>query len=305
MDSFLLETVYFGIVISLLSYWIAVQIRKLLPYPIFNPLLISAVISIGILIIFDIDFDTYNKGAQFITFLLTPATVCLAVPLYKQVQILIKHLDAILISLFSGCLAGIVSIFIMCLIMKADPVIYYSLLPKSITTAIAIGVSDKLGGNSTITVGIVIITGILGAIIAKSICKLFKIKHPVAIGLALGNSAHAIGTSKALELEIRGFQVGILNHEIIKDNFNDELKYALEVCDHYIFIEEYNHQELKYIKENLSSVYQSLTVVVETAVDEDYENGYLYFDEPFTDRFEQSLQRLVKRLESPETYSQI
>ena len=93
----------------------------------------------------------------------------------------------------------------------------------------------------------------------------------------------------ALELEIRGFQVGILNHEIIKDNFNDELKYALEVCDHYIFIEEYNHQELKYIKENLSSVYQSLTVVVETAVDEDYENGYLYFDEPFTDRFEQSL----------------
>jgi len=201
MDSFLLETVYFGIVISLLSYWIAVQIRKLLPYPIFNPLLISAVISIGILIIFDIDFDTYNKGAQVITFLLTPATVCLAVPLYKQVQILIKHLDAILISLFSGCLAGIVSIFIMCLIMKADPVIYYSLLPKSITTAIAIGVSDKLGGNSTITVGIVI----LGAIIAKSICKLFKIKHPVAIGLALGNSAHAIGTSKALEFgEIEG-----------------------------------------------------------------------------------------------------
>ena len=200
MDSFLLETVYFGIVISLLSYWIAVQIRKLLPYPIFNPLLISAVISIGILIIFDIDFDTYNKGAQFITFLLTPATVCLAVPLYKQVQILIKHLDAILISLFSGCLAGIVSIFIMCLIMKADPVIYYSL-----STAIAIGVSDKLGGNSTITVGIVIITGILGAIIAKSICKLFKIKHPVAIGLALGNSAHAIGTSKALEFgEIEG-----------------------------------------------------------------------------------------------------
>lgn len=109
----------------------------------------------------------------------------------------------------------------------------------------------------------------------------------------------------ALELEIRGFQVGILNHKIIKDNFNDELKYALEVCDHYIFIEEYNHQELKYIKENLSSVYQSLTVVVETAVDEDYENGYLYFDEPFTDRFEQSLQRLVERLESPETYSQI
>lgn len=205
MDSFLVNTLYFGIVISLLSYWIAVQIRKLFPYPIFNPLLISAIISIIVLVVFDIDFDTYNKGAQFITFLLTPATVCLAVPLYKQIRILIKHIDAILISLFSGCVAGIVSIFIICLLMKTDPVIYYSLLPKSITSAIAMGVSEKLGGNATITVGVVIITGILGAIIAKSICKLFKITHPVAIGLALGNSAHAIGTSKALEFgEIEG-----------------------------------------------------------------------------------------------------
>lgn len=205
MDSLLSQTIYFGIVLSLLSYWVAIQIRKLLPYPIFNPLLVSAIISIGVLIAFDIDFNTYNKGAQFITFLLTPATVCLAVPLYKQVQILIKHFDAIIISLFSGCVSGVISIFLMCLIMKADPTIYYSLLPKSITTAIAIGVSDKLGGNSTITVGVVIITGILGAIIAKNICKLFKIKHPVAIGLALGNSAHAIGTSKALEFgEVEG-----------------------------------------------------------------------------------------------------
>ena len=205
MDDVLGETIYFGLVISLLSYWGAMKIRKKLPYPIFNPLLISAIITISILVIFDIDFNTYNKGAQFITMLLTPATVCLAVPLYKQIKILIKHFDAIIISLLSGCIAGIISIFIMCLLMKVDPIIYYSLLPKSITTAIAIGVSDKIGGNSTITVGVVIVTGILGAIIAKSICKLFKIKHPVAIGLALGNSAHAIGTAKALEFgEIEG-----------------------------------------------------------------------------------------------------
>lgn len=205
MDDVLVETIYFGLVISLLSYWGAMKIRKKLPYPIFNPLLISAIITISILVIFDIDFNTYNKGAQFITMLLTPATVCLAVPLYKQIKILIKHFDAIIISLLSGCIAGIISIFIMCLLMKVDPIIYHSLLPKSITTAIAIGVSDKIGGNSTITVGVVIVTGILGAIIAKSICKLFKIKHPVAIGLALGNSAHAIGTAKALEFgEIEG-----------------------------------------------------------------------------------------------------
>lgn len=205
MDDIFIKTIYFGLVVSLLSYWIAMKIRKKLPYPIFNPLLISAIIIISILIIFDIDFNTYNKGAQFITMLLTPATVCLAVPLYKQIKILIKYFNAIIISLLSGCIAGIISIFIMCLLMKVDPIIYYSLLPKSITTAIAIGVSDKIGGNSTITVGIVIVTGILGAIIAKSICKLFKITHPVAIGLALGNSAHAIGTAKALEFgEIEG-----------------------------------------------------------------------------------------------------
>ena len=137
--------------------------------------------------------------------LLTPSTVCLAVPLYKQIRILIKYLDAILISIFAGAIAGMFSIFIMCLLMKADPTIYYSLLPKSITTAIAIGVADKIGGISTITVGVVIVTGILGAIIAKSIFKLFRIKHPVAIGLSLGNGAHAIGTAKAIEFgEIEG-----------------------------------------------------------------------------------------------------
>lgn len=205
MDKIFIETAYFGIVISLLTYWLALKIRKKLPYPIFNPLLISAIITIIILVIFDIDFDTYNKGAQFITILLTPSTVCLAVPLYKQIRILIKYIDAILISIFSGCLAGIISIFIMCLLLKTDATLYYSLLPKSITTAIAIGVTDKLGGNSTITVGVVIVTGILGAIIAKNIFKLFKIKHPVAIGLALGNSSHAIGTAKAIEFgEIEG-----------------------------------------------------------------------------------------------------
>ncbi len=205
MNDVFVETLYFGLVLSLLSYWVAVQIRKLLPYPIFNPLLISAIISIAVLVCFDIDFKTYNQGAQFITVLLTPATVCLAIPLYKQARLLQKHFDAICISLLSGVIAGIVAIFVMCLVMKVDPVIYHSLLPKSITTAIAIGVSNKIGGNSTITVGVVIVTGILGAVIAKSICKLFKINHPIAVGLALGNSAHAIGTSKALEFgEIEG-----------------------------------------------------------------------------------------------------
>lgn len=205
MDKIFVETMYFGIVLSLLSYWIAVQIRKKFPYPLFNPLLMSAMISIAVLSFFHIDFDTYNQGAQMITFLLTPSTVCLAVPLYKQSQILMKHLDAILLSLLSGCLAGLLSITVLCLLFNASNTLLFSLLPKSITTAIAIGVSELIGGNSTITVGIVIITGIFGAMIAKTVCHIFKINHPVAIGLALGNSAHAIGTAKAIEFgEIEG-----------------------------------------------------------------------------------------------------
>ena len=205
MDKIFVETMYFGIVLSLLSYWIAVQIRKKFPYPLFNPLLMSALISIAVLSFFHIDFDTYNQGAQMITFLLTPSTVCLAVPLYKQSQILMKNLDAILLSLLSGCLAGMLSITVLCLLFNASNTLLFSLLPKSITTAIAIGVSELIGGNSTMTVGIVIITGIFGAMIAKTVCHIFKINHPVAIGLALGNSAHAIGTAKAIEFgEIEG-----------------------------------------------------------------------------------------------------
>ena len=205
MDKFFVETMYFGIVLSLLAYWISVQIRKKFPYPLFNPLLMSAILSIAVLSLFHIDFDTYNKGAQMITFLLTPSTVCLAVPLYKQSQILMKHLDAILLSLLSGCLAGMLSIIVLCLLLNTSHILLFSLLPKSITTAIAIGISELIGGNSTITVGMVIITGIFGAMIAKTICHIFKINHPVAIGLALGNSAHAIGTAKAIEFgEIEG-----------------------------------------------------------------------------------------------------
>lgn len=147
MDKIFIETMYFGIVLSLLSYWIAVQIRKKLPYPLFNPLLMSAIISITILMIFDIDFETYNQGAQMITFLLTPSTVCLAVPLYKQSQILKKHFTAIVVSLLAGCLAGMISIIFLCILLKADDILLFSLLPKSITTAIAIGVSNLIGGK--------------------------------------------------------------------------------------------------------------------------------------------------------------
>ena len=205
MNDLLMNTAYFGIVLSLLTYWLAVEIRKKLNYPLLNPLLMSAFFSIVILVIFDIDFETYNEGGQYISFLLTPSTVCLAVPLYKQSQILIKHLDAILLSILSGCLAGMICVVLLCILLGASDVLLLSMLPKSITTAIAMGISQLIHGNATMTVGIVIMTGIFGAMIAKSILRIFHIHHPIAVGLACGNSAHAIGTAKALEFgEIEG-----------------------------------------------------------------------------------------------------
>lgn len=139
------------------------------------------------------------------TWLLTPATVSLAVPMYREVQLLKKHLVAILVSLASGCVAGMLTILGLGGLFGISGELYRSLLPKSITTAIAMGVSEEIGGVPTITVGMVVFTGILGAVIVKAVCRLFRITHPVAVGLACGNAAHAIGTSKALEIgEVEG-----------------------------------------------------------------------------------------------------
>ena len=141
MNNLLIETSYFGIVLSLLTYWLAVQIRKRWSYSLLNPLLISAFLTIFVLYVLDIDFQTYNQGAQMITYLLTPSTVCLAIPLYKQTQVLVKHFGAIIVSLLYGCLSGLMSVMVLCILLKTSETVLYSLMPKSITTAIAIGVS--------------------------------------------------------------------------------------------------------------------------------------------------------------------
>lgn len=205
MNDLLQGSVYFGFFLALAVYWIGLKLQKKFPYTICNPLLLCVIIIILILLAFHIDYDTFNEGAQYITYFLTPATVCLAIPMYKQVRILKENLAAILLSIFSGCVAAAVTIWVLCLLFDLDGMIYHSLQPKSITTAIAMGVSTELGGNSTLTVTAVVITGLFGAVVAKSVCRIFRITHPVAVGLACGNAAHAIGTSKALEFgEVEG-----------------------------------------------------------------------------------------------------
>ena len=193
MMEFIKNSAFFGAMISLIAYEIGLILKKKFKMAIFNPLLISIICVIGVLLIFHIDYDDYNEGGKYISYLLTPATVCLAVPLYEQIHLLKKNLKAVAAGIFSGTLAGLCSILLMAKLFGFDHQEYVTMLPKSITTAIGMGVSEELGGIVTITVAVIIITGVLGNMIAK-------IEEPIARGLGLGTSAHAIGTAKAMEL---------------------------------------------------------------------------------------------------------
>ena len=205
MENIVLNSATLGFVISLLAYEIGLAIKKKWKLAILNPLLISILLVIGVLILFGVDYDSYNASAQYLSYLLTPATVCLAIPLYIQLDVLKKNVVAIMVGILSGVAASMGSILAMAMAFGLSHKEYVTLLPKSITTAIGMGVSEELGGYVTISVATIIITGVLGNIFAESVCKLFRIRHAVSRGLAIGTAAHAVGTAKAMEMgEVEG-----------------------------------------------------------------------------------------------------
>ena len=204
------NSLFFGAAISLLAYEVGLLLRKKFKKAIFNPLLIGILCVIGVLSIFHIEYDSYNVGGQYISYLLTPATVCLAVPLYEQLSLLKKNLVAVAAGIVSGVLASMVSVLLLCKLFQLSHEEYVTLLPKSITTAIGMGVSEQMGGNVSITVITIIITGVVGNILGEPVLKLFRIHNPIAKGIGLGSSAHAIGTAKAMELgEVEGAMSGL------------------------------------------------------------------------------------------------
>lgn len=199
------NSAFFGAAVSLIAYEAGLLLKRKFKLAIFNPLLIAILAVMGALAVLHVDYDTYNKGGQYVSYLLTPATVCLAVPLYQQLSLLKKNLKAVVIGIVSGVLASLVSVMVLAKLFALSHEEYVTLLPKSITTAIGMGVSEELGGIVTITVAAIIITGVLGNMIAETVLKLVKIEEPIAKGLALGTSAHAIGTAKAMEMgEVEG-----------------------------------------------------------------------------------------------------
>lgn len=200
MKEFLSNSIFFGAVLSLAAYETGLLLKRRFRLAVLNPLLLAVICVMAVLVIFDIDYDKYNEGAKYISYLLTPATVCLAVPLYEQLSLLRKNLKAVAAGIVSGVLASMVSILLFSWLFGFSHEQYVTLLPKSITTAIGMGVSQELGGIVTITVAVIIITGIMGNVLAEFVYRIFKIHEPVAKGLALGTAAHAIGTAKAIEL---------------------------------------------------------------------------------------------------------
>ena len=200
MNTFLEQSVFFGVFVSLAAYAVGVFIKNKTKFSLFNPLLISIIITSAVVIFAGIDYDVYYEGAKYISYLLTPATVALAIPLYEQVTVLKKNFKAIIAGIVSGVITSLCSILAMALIFGFTHEQYVTFLPKSITTAIGMGVSEELGGYVSITVAVIIITGVLGSVIAEGFLKLFKITAPCATGIAIGTASHAVGTSKAMEI---------------------------------------------------------------------------------------------------------
>jgi predicted murein hydrolase (TIGR00659 family) len=187
-----------------------VFVKNKLKLAILTPLLIAIVLVIGLLLAGKIDYNTYNASAKYVSWLLTPATVCLAIPLYQQLEVLKKNLAAILCGITAGSVAGMASVLGLAVLFGLSHGEYVTFLPKSITTAIGMGVSEELGGVPAITVAVIILTGIQGNIMAPAVLKLLRITHPVAKGLAIGTASHAIGTTKAMELgETEGAMSGL------------------------------------------------------------------------------------------------
>lgn len=204
------DTEIFGVILTILFFNIGIYIQKKTNKPIFNPLLIAILGIILFLSITKIPYESYKLGGDIINFFLGPVTIVLAVPLYKQFDLFKKYLLEILIGISCGVVVSFISIKLIGHFTNADVDIINSLIPKSITTPMGISLTKTLNGVEAITVVSIILTGILGAIISPIVFKIGKINNPVAKGIALGTSAHALGTTKALEMgEVEGAMSGL------------------------------------------------------------------------------------------------
>jgi len=210
VDKILQQSLFFGGILTLGAYSLGYWMKRKWKLAIFNPLLVGILVVIALLLVFRVDYDTYNEGAKYISYFLTPATVCLALPLYQQFEALKRNYIAIMAGILTGAVTSAGCVLGLSVLFHFSHREYVTLLPKSITTAIGMGISEELGGFVTITVAVIVITGVLGNILAEHVCRWFRIRDAVAKGIAIGSSSHAAGTAKALEMgEVEGAMSGL------------------------------------------------------------------------------------------------
>ncbi|AJA46604.1 antiholin-like protein LrgB [Clostridium pasteurianum DSM 525 = ATCC 6013] len=208
--SAIISSPIFSVMISLMAFEIGCIVYKKTKFPLFNPIIIAIVLVIIIIKLLNISLDTYNKGGNLISFFLTPATVILAVPLYKKLQLLKKNLVPIIVGIAAGSLSGMCSIILLCHLFLLPKQLTLSIIPKSVTVPIAVDVSKQIGGISTITIAAIIVSGTITIVVYPLVFKILKIKDPIAKGVALGTTANAVGTSKAIEMgEVEGAMSGL------------------------------------------------------------------------------------------------
>lgn len=200
MAELLASLSFFPLILTVGAYQIGLWCRKKWNHPICNPILIAVVLVIGVLLLTGMPMDAYQSGTASVSWLLTPATVCLALPLYEHVRVLKQNLAAILMGITAGTVSSLGFIFLLSRLFSLDQQLTVSLLPKSITTAMGIVLSGQNGGIPALTTAAIIFTGILGTLVGSVLCKLLKLRDPIAQGAAFGTASHVIGTSKASEL---------------------------------------------------------------------------------------------------------
>ena len=189
-----------AVTISLLGYEMGSFLKRKTGLAILNPLLVAIAVVIVLLLLFHVDYEVYEEGSEILSYLLTPATVALAVPLYRQMHLLKKNGVAICAGVLAGVVTSLASTLLIAVAFQMTHEEYVTFLPKSITTAIGMGMSEEMGGIVTITVAVIVVTGIVGNVMGEWVCRIFHIRERIAVGLALGTSAHVIGTTKAMEL---------------------------------------------------------------------------------------------------------
>ena len=201
MTEFLQGISLFPLVLTFGTYQVGVWCNKKTKSPLCNPLLIATILSIAVLLLTKFDLQVYQDSSAWITWLLTPATVSLAVPLYNQLKAFKKDLGAIFTGIAAGTIASLGFIGVVCALWGLDRSMTVSLLPKSITTAIGLVLSEQSGGISALTSAVIVITGILGNLVGSFLCKVLRITDPIAQGVGFGTASHVIGTSRATELD--------------------------------------------------------------------------------------------------------